>query len=146
MPYFIGDILELPVTTTQDYSLFHILKSHSLDLWKQQTELIMERHGLMSFIVHPDYIISADARKTYEGLLRYLVRLRDENGVWLAKPAEVNKWWRQRAQMNLVEEDGEWLIEGDGRELASVAFAYEQDGMLEVTVEGVNDVTLRQKL
>ena len=25
MPYFIGDILELPLTTTQDYSLFHIL-------------------------------------------------------------------------------------------------------------------------
>ena len=25
MPYFVGDILELPLTTTQDYSLFHIL-------------------------------------------------------------------------------------------------------------------------
>src|SRR3977135_926180 len=26
MPYFIGDILELPVTTTQDYTLFHLLR------------------------------------------------------------------------------------------------------------------------
>jgi hypothetical protein len=34
MPYFIGDLVELPLTTTQDYSLFHILGDHSLDLWR----------------------------------------------------------------------------------------------------------------
>ena len=41
MPYFIGDILELPLTTTQDYSLFHILGDYSIALWKQQIELIL---------------------------------------------------------------------------------------------------------
>ena len=35
-PYFIGDILELPLTTTQDYMLFHILDSRSIDLWRDQ--------------------------------------------------------------------------------------------------------------
>ena len=69
MPYFIGKILELPVTTTQDYPLFHILRDYSIDLWKRQTELIMEKHGLMSFIVHPDYIMSNRERGTYETLL-----------------------------------------------------------------------------
>ena len=29
LPYFIGRILELPVTTTQDYTLFHILNQRS---------------------------------------------------------------------------------------------------------------------
>jgi len=32
MPYFIGTILELPLTATQDYSLFHILNDYTLDL------------------------------------------------------------------------------------------------------------------
>jgi hypothetical protein len=146
MPYFIGDILELPVTTTQDYSLFHILKSYSLDLWKRQTELIMERHGLVSFIIHPDYIVSARARRTYEELLGYLASLRGEKGVWLPTPGEVNKWWRQRAKMMLVEEDGEWRIEGEGHERASVAYAIEHNGMLEVDVESATGARVRQKL
>jgi hypothetical protein len=54
-PYFIGGILELPVTTTQDHSLFHILREHRIDLWKTQANLIMEKHGLLSFLTHPDY-------------------------------------------------------------------------------------------
>lgn len=45
MPYFIGDILELPVTTVQDYTLFNILGDYSIDLWKRQIELIMAKHG-----------------------------------------------------------------------------------------------------
>ena len=31
MPYFIGDLVELPLTTIQDYSLFHILGDYSTD-------------------------------------------------------------------------------------------------------------------
>ena len=38
MPYFVGKILELPVTTTQDYTLFNILNDYSIDLWKKQIE------------------------------------------------------------------------------------------------------------
>lgn len=51
MPYFVGDILKIPVTTTQDYALFHLLDEYSLDLWKAQIKLIMDKHGLVSFIV-----------------------------------------------------------------------------------------------
>src|SRR5579859_6208265 len=57
MPFFVGNILELPLTTIQDYSLFHILGDYSIDLWKKQIELIMQRNGLVSFITHPDYLI-----------------------------------------------------------------------------------------
>jgi len=44
------------VTMTQDYTLFHILNDYSTELWKRQTSLIMEKHGLMNVIIHPDYI------------------------------------------------------------------------------------------
>src|SRR5208282_167067 len=69
MPFFIGGIVELPLTTTQDYSLFHILNDYSLDLWKRQLDLIRQRNGLMSFITHPDYLIAQRERKVYESLL-----------------------------------------------------------------------------
>src|SRR5258708_12883080 len=46
--YFIGKIVELPLTTAQDYSLFHILDDYSIKLWKQQLALIRKRNGLMS--------------------------------------------------------------------------------------------------
>src|SRR5262249_49403909 len=69
MPYFVGKILELPLTTTQDYSLFHILDDYSIDLWMQQLGRIKERNGLMSLLTHPDYLIEPGAQKVYESLL-----------------------------------------------------------------------------
>jgi hypothetical protein len=135
MPFFIGNIVELPVTTTQDYMLFHILKDHSISLWEQQIDLIMQKHGLMSFIVHPDYIAKPRERGTYEALLAHLARLRQERGVWITTPGEVNRWWRQRAQMNLVEDREGLRIEGAGSERASVACATEKGGQLVLTVQ-----------
>jgi hypothetical protein len=134
MPYFLGHILELPVTTTQDYTLFHILSDRSIDLWKQQIELIMEKHGLISFVVHPDYIMKTPEQKMYEALLGHLTRLRHEKDIWITTPGEVNRWWRQRAQMKLVESGNGWQIEGRGKERACIAFASEEDGRLNFTL------------
>ncbi|HEY2646351.1 MAG TPA: hypothetical protein VGI34_05235, partial [Candidatus Acidoferrales bacterium] len=46
MPYFLGDLVELPLTTTQDYSQFHILDQYSIDLWKEELDVIAMSHGL----------------------------------------------------------------------------------------------------
>ena len=135
MPYFIGNILELPVTTTQDYTLFNILGEYSTDLWKRQIELIMEKHGLMSFIVHPDYISRTRERGIYEELLFDLARLREEKGIWITLPGEVNRWWRQRAEMRLIEDGDGWRIEGKGAERARIAFASEKEGNLVFTLQ-----------
>jgi hypothetical protein len=135
MPYLLGDILELPVTTTQDYTLFNILNDYSINLWKRQIELIMEKHGLMSFIVHPDYIVTSRERSIYRTLLSHLVRLREEKGVWITTPGEVNRWWRQRAEMRLVEHPNGWEIEGRGKERARIAYASEKEGRLVFTVQ-----------
>jgi hypothetical protein len=123
MPYFIGRILELPVTTIQDYSLFHIRGDYSIDLWKRQISFILKNHGLASCIVHPDYIIECKARSTYAQLLEYLKELKSSQGLWIARPKEIDAWWRQRNEMKLVERSGEWRIEGEGKERASVAYA-----------------------
>ena len=123
MPYFIGKIVELPVTCTQDYSLFQILGDYSLDLWKKQIALIHESHGLISFIVHPDYVIESRARDTYKALLSHLSDLRAEGGLWTPLPGEVAKWWQLRKDLELVEHQGEWRVEGVGSERARVAYA-----------------------
>ena len=99
MPYFIGKIVELPLTCTQDYTLFQILNDYSIDLWKEQIALVRENHGLISFIVHPDYIMEQRAQDTYKALLGHLARLRTEGGIWTALPRDVANWWRQRSQM-----------------------------------------------
>jgi hypothetical protein len=135
MPYFLGDILELPVTTVQDYTLFHILNDYSISLWKRQIELIMGKHGFMSFIVHPDYIVKPRERSIYIALLGHLGRLRQERGVWITTPGEVNRWWRQRAEMKLVDNGQGWEIEGIGKERARMAYASEKDGHLLLTVQ-----------
>jgi hypothetical protein len=133
-PYFIGKVLELPLTTTQDYSLFHILGDYSIDLWKKQTALIMEKHGLVSFIAHPDYVMEAEPLKAYRALLDHISRLRKERDVWVALPREVNQWWRQRSQMILVPEGAGWRIEGPAHERARLAYASVQDGRVVYSV------------
>jgi hypothetical protein len=123
LPFFNRRILELPLTTTQDYSLFHILNDYSIDLWKRQLALIIEKHGLASFIVHPDYVIERRARATYQALLDYLAQLRADGILWIALPREVDQWWRERSEMTVVHDGARWRIEGRGRERARLAFA-----------------------
>jgi hypothetical protein len=136
MPFFFENgILEIPVTTVQDYSLYNILHDYSISLWKQQANIIMGKHGCMNFIVHPDYVMEPRPLSIYKELLAYLDRLRRENDVWITTPGEVNRWWRQRAAMTLVNEGDGWRIEGEGAERARVAWASEQDGELVLTLE-----------
>ena len=137
MPYFVGDILELPVTTTQDYALFNYLDEYSIDLWKRQIELTMEQHGLVGFIVHPDYIMKSREWNVYESLLRHLAQLRDEKALWIPMSGEVDRWWRQRAKMTLVENQHGVRIEGEGSERACVAYASEVNGKLVYTLQPV---------
>jgi hypothetical protein len=103
MPYFIGQILELPLTMTQDYSLFHYLHQNSIDLWKQQIDLVLEKYGLISFNIHPDYVVDEPYRGIYLKLLDYLAKLCADRNLWIALPGQVADWWRQRkdcADMN----------------------------------------------
>ena len=123
MPYFVGNLLELPLTTLQDYSLFHILNDYSTSLWRQQIELITAQHGLVSILAHPDYLVDSRALAVYQELLAHLSALRAERHLWIALPAEINWWWRSRSKMRLVHDNGGWRIEGQDSHLARVAFA-----------------------
>jgi hypothetical protein len=135
MPYFIGKILELPVTTIQDYTLFHVLDERSIDLWKTQIELILEKNGLASFIVHPDYLMEHDTRSVYETLLGYLRDLRQKEKIWFALPTHIDAWWRARSKMSVEKEGNSWRIVGEGAERAVLAYARNVNGNLIYEVE-----------
>jgi hypothetical protein len=130
MPFFVDDQIEIPVTAVQDYMLFHIIKDYSIDLWKQQIERILGKNGLVSFIVHPDYIVGLAARSVYLNLLRHLRELRSRANIWFALPGEIAQWWRNRAQMRLKRRGDSWEVEGPGAESARVAVARTVGGRL----------------
>jgi len=134
LPFFVGDILEIPLTTTQDYMLFHLLGDYSLNLWKAQTEAILERNGLISFLVHPDYVVEKRARGVYRDLLCFLRNLSSQERLWFALPGEVDQWWRDRSKMRIVNQAGQWRIEGPGAERAVLAFAKAAGDHLEYEV------------
>jgi hypothetical protein len=143
MPYFVGNLLELPLTTVQDYALFYILEEQSIDLWKRQIETICSHQGLISFIVHPDYIVRSKERSLYRQLLRHLADLRNERDIWWALPGEINLWWRQRSKLQLVNRGNRWDIEGSGSERAKLAFARVEDGKLRYRIAGATEIESR---
>src|SRR5712691_577679 len=125
MPYFLpGGMLELPLTTIQDYSLFHMLAEYSIALWQKQCALLLAGHGLMSFLIHPDYVIPPRAQEVYKELLAYLNRLRADHAVWVALPTEVDHWWRERSAMQLIAGSQGWTIEGPGSHRAKIGRAH----------------------
>lgn len=130
MPFFIGSIAELPLTTTQDYMLLHLLEQDTVNLWRTQTELILKKNGLVSFLVHPDYVSEQDGTRMYRELLEYLRHLRSVMPIWFALPGEIDRWWRARSRMRVVKENSEWCIKGEDSERAVLAFAKSVDNEL----------------
>ncbi|HKR33040.1 MAG TPA: hypothetical protein VJT08_21345, partial [Terriglobales bacterium] len=113
---------------------FHIRREYSIDLWKRQIDVILESNGLASFIVHPDYIIASKARDVYVQLLAYLASLRASRKVWITRPHDVNRWWRQRSQMELVRSGATWQVKGNGSERARVGYVVATEHGVEYTL------------
>ncbi len=118
LPFFVGELVELPLTMVQDYWLYHIIKKDAFDLWREQLAAIGRRNGLASFIIHPDYHLSSRTQDTFNRLLDHLAEHRAERSLWLARPDECYKWWLARSRMVLKRDNGEWRIVGDGCERA----------------------------
>ena len=136
LPYFIGDILEIPLTTTQDYALFHLLGERSTESWRREIDLLYEKHALISILVHPDYIMTQWARDLYTELLEYITGRAGRDRIWLTTPGELNDWWRTRNRLHLERESGGWRIVGTGAERARVAFAsLDENGAVQYSFE-----------
>ena len=99
LPYFFGDVVELPITLVQDHTLWEILGRDDIDLWIDKALWIAARHGLVNVIVHPDYLDRPSRWRAYEELLAWLS---DLDGAWHALPRDVASWWRERASLDVT--------------------------------------------
>jgi peptidoglycan/xylan/chitin deacetylase (PgdA/CDA1 family) len=93
-PFFLGDLVELPITLPQDHTLFDILGEQSTRIWREKASWIVRHHGLVCVVVHPDYALDPRRLALYEELLQFLTR---QAGAWHALPRDVARWWRARA-------------------------------------------------
>jgi hypothetical protein len=123
LPFFNGDLLELPITLPQDHTLFAILRERDAARWIEKAALLRERGGMALLDTHPDYLGDKPAASAY---LEFLKTYTDDASVWRALPSDVAAWWRRRAATS-VERDGEtWRIVGAAENEVTLAFASPQ--------------------
>jgi peptidoglycan/xylan/chitin deacetylase (PgdA/CDA1 family) len=94
LPYFLGDLVELPITLPQDHTLFELLQERDISVWREKAGWIARHGGLITVLVHPDYAIEDERLGHYEQLLAFLRALQ---GGWHALPRDIARWWRVRA-------------------------------------------------
>jgi peptidoglycan/xylan/chitin deacetylase (PgdA/CDA1 family) len=124
LPYFLGDLVELPITLVQDHTLWEILGERDIALWREKAAWLVRHHGLVTVLVHPDYVLTHERLGLYDELLGYLAGL---EGGWHALPREVAAWWRRRAALVDALERGEdvpedavvWVSDRDGEIVVS---------------------------
>lgn len=119
LPFFLGDLVELPITLVQDHTLWEILRQDTIDHWTRKSDWIVANGGLVNLITHPDYLDTPARLRMYEEFLEYLAVQRDG---WHALPRDVAAWWRTRAELRLVEDGDDTRIEGEGAERARLAW------------------------
>jgi peptidoglycan/xylan/chitin deacetylase (PgdA/CDA1 family) len=96
LPYFLGDLVELPITLPHDFTMFELLREPDIRLWRAKAAWIAEHGGLVNVLVHPDYALTEERLRHYDELLGFLSSL---DGGWHALPREVASWWRRRAAL-----------------------------------------------
>lgn len=95
LPFFLRDLVELPITLLQDHTLFEILERRTADIWISKADWLIENRALVNVLVHPDYV-DPHRLHVYGQLLDHL---QAQAGGWHALPCEVASWWRTRVAL-----------------------------------------------
>jgi hypothetical protein len=135
-PFFIGGLVELPITLVQDHTLWEILREPTDELWTRKTDWLMANAGLVNMIVHPDYVVDEKRLGRYDAFCAFLRRRLDERAGWHATPRDVAQWWKDRSALRVKGVGGDAHVAGDPATAARarVAWARLEDGV--VVVDG----------
>jgi hypothetical protein len=109
LPFFNGELVELPITLPQDHTVFVILRHRDGQVWIEKCERIRAAGGMALLITHPDYVGQGPVVEAYRQLL---ARYAEDVSVWRALPVEVNRWWRRRAESRLEPAGDGWRVVG----------------------------------
>jgi hypothetical protein len=119
LPYMIEDLVELPITLTQDHTLFDLLGHRDGTLWIDKARFLRQRGGMALVLTHSDYVGNRYILDSYRQLLEEFA---DDATAWKALPRDVSDWWRRRTGSTLQEVDGEWTVAGPAKREARVEF------------------------
>ena len=123
LPFFNGDLLELPITLPQDHTLFEILGDADGERWRAKADAVRGRGGMALLDTHPDYLGGATAHRAYLELLRAYA---EDASAWRALPRDVAHWWRRRAATTIRRTETGWQAVGPGQTEAVIAFVKPQ--------------------
>ncbi len=124
LPFFIDGTVELPLTISQDHTMFVILRHPDEQAWVEKAEFLRSRGGMALLVTHPDYLTDDVILQAYG---RFLARFADDGSAWKALPREVSDWWRRRAASSLERTGSEWRVVGPAALDARIEFG--QTGM-----------------
>jgi peptidoglycan/xylan/chitin deacetylase (PgdA/CDA1 family) len=119
LPYKIENLVELPITLTQDHTLFDLLGYRDATMWIEKARFLRRRGGMALVLTHSDYVENKHLLDAYRQLL---AEFRDDSTAWKPLPREVSQWWRRRADSHLEEVDGQWTVVGPTSREARVEF------------------------
>lgn len=150
-PFFIGNIVELPLTMTQDNTLFNVLRQLDISAWTSKADWIREKGGLVLLDTHPDYLVTDEYIKRYDQFLEFMA---GHQQMWYALPRDIARWWRDRDASVLRKRNGVLTIEGPIAGRAAIIETKLQDRILkhrfiendrmEIHVNKVNSGNLSQ--
>jgi hypothetical protein len=119
LPFFIDGMVELPLTISQDHTVFVILRHRDEQAWVEKAEFLRSRSGMALLVTHPDYLTDDVIFQAYR---RFLARFADDGSAWKALPREVSDWWRRRAASSLERTGSEWSVVGPAAHDARIEF------------------------
>ena len=135
LPFFIDGMVELPLTVSQDHTMFVILQKRDEGAWVEKTSFLRSRGGMALLVTHPDYLTDEVIMGAYR---RFLERFADDASAWKALPREVSDWWRRRAASTLERSGAEWRVVGPAAHDGRIEFAREGEDWLETLGDGVD--------
>ena len=117
LPYFNGEMVELPLTMQQDHTLFAILRQRDESAWLQKADFLRERGGMALIDTHPDYLLEETVGAAYARLLENYAQ---DGTAWKPLPRELSDWWRRRAASRIERLGDEWVVSGPAGEEAGI--------------------------
>lgn len=101
-PFFINNMVEIPITMPQDYRLIRLNKTKNqiFEIWKNKIDFLRQVNGVVVLLTHPDSHIFGNDKylEVYEKTLRYLTSFKEG---WFTIPQEVGKWWNERNKASI---------------------------------------------
>lgn len=96
-PFPADGLVELPITLSQDHTLFGLLRQTGPEMWLTKLRRIEDAHGMACVLTHPDpatgYVGLPENWACYRDLLDAIVG----SGAWTPLPRDLARWWRTRA-------------------------------------------------